>query len=60
MDSSKASIENKESRLYVVGSKLAKDEDSRLYVVGSRLGKEENSQPTVYCLLFKVYLKGVL
>ena len=40
MDSSKASIENKESRLYVVGSKLAKDEDSRLYVVGSRLEKD--------------------
>ena len=47
MDSSKASIENKDSRLYVVGSRLEKDnKDSRLYVVGSRLVKEEKFQPT--------------
>jgi hypothetical protein len=47
MDSSKASIEKKNCRLYVVGSRQGKEnKDSRLYVVGSRLEKEEKFQPT--------------
>ena len=52
MDLSKASIENKNCRLHIVGSRQGKEnKDSRLYVVGSRLGKEEKFQPTTCNLL---------